>query len=218
MAYFLDSRNDWINSWATRHVEERPGEPFPKEAVELWAKLDAWVLNYSYWAVKTWRATLDPVELAENVRDRILANSATYRGEGTCTAWMHILGFNTMRSMLKAKRHANTSYIEDELKGRGEDILRDNRARTVELFGGDPKDILNEMLARLPNQRAAQILRLRRIEGWKDTEIAAKLNMTPGAVHQIIMRAMRQLRSFADGEGTPRKKVDQRVRVKRAAS
>ncbi|HEV2199738.1 MAG TPA: sigma factor-like helix-turn-helix DNA-binding protein [Bryobacteraceae bacterium] len=217
MAYFWDSRNDWINSWAARHVEERPGEAFPRDAAEFWDTLDTWILKYSYWAVRSNHLSLDPVELAERIGDRILSASDTFRGEATLTTWLQKLGFHEMLSIRKLKQYTNTSYLEDELRGRGEDMLPENHGSNFELFGGDPASIVGQTLAQLPNQRAAEIVHLQRIEGWTDLEIAAKFNLTRGAVHQTIARAMRQLRSFANGGVTARKKV-QRARVKRAAS
>ncbi len=219
MAYFNDPRGEWLNNWAARHVEERRGEPFPKDAVELWENLESWLLNYSYWAVRGNRLSIDPIELCENVRDRVLANSAKFEGRAALTTWLNTVGFHVMSSMMKVKRNANTSYLEDELRGRGDDALPETHGTPLELFGGDPKRVLDGLLAKLLSQRDAKILKLRRVNGHTDAEIAAAFHLKPETVHTIVMRAMRRLRLFANGETIERPGSDsQRVRAKHAAS
>lgn len=220
MRIYRDQRSLRLNAWAAQHAKERPSQPFPREADAFWADFDEWIFQFSYWAVRCDYVSLDPLELAERIRERVLAHSQTFQGNAHFTTWLYRIGFHEMWAMLRPKKNKNTTYLEDEPPGRIDEALLAQSSGT-DFLADDPKSLLATLLAQLRNPRDAKILILSRIEGMGDEEIAGLMGLKRSNVHSIVQRTMKRLRLIGQqdkGDRGKHKPGLQRARAKRAAS
>ena len=190
MSILRDERGRWLNAWAERHVRERPGELFPWDERELWDKLDGWILDLSGWLVRSNHLFIDPVELHELTRDRVLRRSNTFRGDGPLTRWVFTIASRLLRTMLRQQK--NNTSIDDEPPERiSKELLVQPTAET-EMLVESRNALLSMLLAQL-SPRNAEIIRLIKIEGKSDSEVARMYEIEPGTVRGIVSRSLRFL-------------------------
>jgi RNA polymerase sigma factor (sigma-70 family) len=218
MDMLRDERGRWLNARAERHLLERPGQPFPMDDSELWEKLDAWISLVANWSVKPDRLTIDPVDLAERIRDKVLRYSQTFHGDSRLTTWIFAISRNTLRTMLREQKH--TTFIDDEPPGLMEEALRVQHPAEVEMLVESQEALVSHLLAQIPNTRDAEIVYLIRIAECSDVAVAEKYGIKPSSVRSIVSRALRLLSSTNQSrEGIiERKPGSERERAQRAAS
>ena len=113
-----------------------------------------------------------------------------WRGERSFRQWLYGIAEHLIRNALR-KRSTSIKSLSIDVPTGGEPPS--HAARKAERF-----DRLERAIEQLsPEHR--EVIRLARIEGLKVAEISKRMGRTPGAIHQLLSRAMDQLkRHFGD--------------------
>ena len=115
----------------------------------------------------------------------------TWRDESGFVRWLHSIAENRIRDLLKGPRGKETLELQD--LPTAESAAASRLARREERF-----DRLKDALAHLSADYREVIL-LARIEGLKIREVASRMNRSESAVKNLLLRALRELKStFGD--------------------
>ncbi len=140
------------------------------------------------------RRELGPEDVAQEVLLKAFdaLGRFEWRGESSFRQWLYGIAEHLIRNALR-KRSASLKNLSIDVPGREDSPS--HAARKGERF-----DRLERAITELrPEHR--EVIRLARIEGLKVAEIARRMERSPGAIHQLLARAMDQLkRRFGDTE------------------
>ena len=126
----------------------------------------------------------DADELAQDVFVRVWQKLATFRGESAFTTWLHRLTVNVV-----IERFRSDATRRQRLRD-GEDIFEMLPAPSR---SGDLSMDFETALVKLPDG-AREIFVLHDVEGYKHSEIAALLEISPGTSKAQLHRARMMLR------------------------
>ena len=133
------------------------------------------------------RRELGPEDVAQETLVKAFDALARFewRGEDSFRRWLLGIAEHLIRNASR-KRSTSLKSLSLDVPGGGDSPSHDQRKN--ERF-----DRLERAIAELsPEHR--EVIRLARIEGLRVAEIAERLQRSPGAIHQLLARAMDQLR------------------------
>ena len=108
-----------------------------------------------------------------------------WRGERSFRHWLYGIAEHLMRNALR-KRSTSIKNLSIDIPARGDSPS--HAVRKSERF-----DRLEQAIKELSPEHK-EVIRLARIEGLKVNEIAKRMRRSPGAIHQLLARAMDQLK------------------------
>lgn len=148
------------------------------------------------------RVTRDPDLAGDAVQEAFataLQRVSAFRGESSLGTWLHRIVYNKSIDLLRHRGRQAPLPDEDE----GGVVADDDRLAQMPawsrppdqiLYGEETRRALDEALVHLtPQQRA--VFTLREMEGLTTEEVAAALDLEPGAVRVHLHRARLRLRS-----------------------
>ena len=147
------------------------------------------------------RVTRDPDLAGDAVQEAFataLQRVSAFRGESSLGTWLHRIVYNKSIDLLR-HRGRQSPLPDDDAGGVADDerlaqVPAWSRPPDQILYGEETRRALDEALAHLtPQQRA--VFTLREMEGLTTEEVAATLDLEPGAVRVHLHRARLRLRS-----------------------
>jgi len=116
-----------------------------------------------------------------------------WQGEDSFLRWLGGIAGNVIREIEKKRRRSPLIAIERDIEGRG--IVASRALRREERFSRLQKAF--EALS----EDHREVIRLARFEGLPLREVARRMQRSPGAVRQLLWRALQALKaSFGDTE------------------
>jgi RNA polymerase sigma-70 factor (ECF subfamily) len=149
------------------------------------------------------RVTRDPDMAGDAVQEAFataLQRIGNFRGESSLGTWLHRIVYNKSIDLLRHRgRQTPLPDEESSAATADEDRLSQvpawSRPPDQILYGEETRRALDEALGHLtPQQRA--VFTLREMEGLTTEEVAATLELEPGAVRVHLHRARLRLRSL----------------------
>jgi RNA polymerase sigma-70 factor (ECF subfamily) len=142
------------------------------------------------------RSALDPDDVFQDTVTRAFTSLERFewQGEGSFLRWLRGIAEHLIRAA--ADKHRRRAVLELDRGEPAPSQVSGGRALRRE----ERLDRLERALESLsPDHR--EVIRLARIEGLQIREIAARLDRSPSAVKNLLLRAMKELRrSFGDTE------------------
>lgn len=133
------------------------------------------------------RREIGPEDVAQDALLKALGSLTRFewRSESSFRQWLFGIAEHLIRN---ASRRRSASIRELSM-----DVTGDEESPSHALRKGERFDRLEKAITALsPDHR--KVIRLARIEGLKIAEIAKRMNRSEGAIHQLLSRAMSQLK------------------------
>ena len=149
------------------------------------------------------RVTRDPDLAGDAVQEAFataLQRIADFRGESSLGTWLHRIVYNKSIDLLRHRGRQSPLPDEDSsASGMDDDRLAQvpawSRPPDQILYGEETRRALDDAMVHLtPQQRA--VFTLREMDGLTTEEVAATLELEPGAVRVHLHRARLRLRSL----------------------
>ena len=141
------------------------------------------------------RSSVDIEDILQETYTRALQAIGNFRHNGpkSFLQWLRTIAEHVV--LEAAKRQRRDPILQIDREAQASDVSPSRDARRAERF-----ERLQRALEELSEDHR-QVVYLARIEGLKIREIAARMNRSPGAIGNLLLRAMKQLKtSFGDTE------------------
>jgi len=130
-------------------------------------------------------------DLVQEVFLKILKSAASFRGEGSCKAWIFTIARNVIFNQLRRVEH---EVQEDDVATEPGDLMVDHRSSEQVAAGKQALGLVARALAELP-ATAREVIWLGRFVFDDYDELARALGCTSGTARVRMHRAMQQLNS-----------------------
>ena len=186
-----DEISKWLNERAAQIIRQLgPGTAFPQEDGEFAENTTYWVKQYlaRYFDVGD-IPFFDGDDLAGTILQRAVQYFPRFRGTGTYTGWLYVIGRNTAVRPRKEMAEAPRA-LEEEID------RQQSQFSELVIERIDNRVCLDQLLATLP-QKYADVLHLM-IGGKSTSEVSGILGIAEGSVRSRCSRALRLLSASRD--------------------
>lgn len=175
-----------------RNTEDKLIKQFNKgDRQALTSVYDMWFSNLCYFAYRVTGDMGEAEDITVTTMQLLLSRHEHFETMTNVKAFLYITARNKCLKYLQSAQKQKASHKElFELQGEADEYVLRHMIKAEMM-----KEIYNE-IENLPTNRK-DVFKLFYIEGLDISEIAQKLNMTPGAVYTAKSRALEQLRNIA---------------------
>lgn len=166
----------------------------------LYTRYESLVYNLSYYKMKN---KDDALEVAQNAFLKLWRGAASYRGDGSVSAFIHTIVKNAAADMIRGRQQATLPlYVTD---GNGEEqplpVADEDDTPEEAAMRRDDVTAVRAAIAELDDHHRDVII-LYELEGKSYTETAAALDIDVGTVKSRLFRARKRLREILSKRGT----------------